>query len=103
MRHAEPAFKLVAEILEKGEERHFKGLQGRYVRTGALRDSLTQPSANGAIREIHGDQLIFGTSIFYAKFLRKRKKSAVLVLKPTERKAAAATILAYVSRGTRLR
>ena len=96
MEHARPAFEAVSEILEAGEERHFSGLRGRYVRTGALRDSLTQPDANGAIREAHADELVFGTSIYYARFLRRKRKSAVLVLKPLERKAASKTILDYV-------
>jgi hypothetical protein len=40
---------------------------------------------------------VFGTSIWYARFLRRKKKSAVLVLQPTERKAAAQTILDYIT------
>lgn len=96
MQNARPAFELVQEILQAGEERHFAGLRGRYVRTGALKASLTQPNANGAIREAHADELVFGTSIYYARFLRRKKKSAVLVLKPIERKAASRTILDFI-------
>lgn len=95
--NAEPAFVDVARILERGEQRLFKRLRGKYVDTGATRASLTQPDANGAIRQAHGDELVFGTSIWYARFLRRKKKSAVLVLQPTERKAAAQTILDYVT------
>lgn len=96
MEDAKPAFELVEKILESGEERHFKGLRGRYVRTGALKASLTDGSANGAIREAHADELTFGTSIYYARFLRRKKKSAVLVLKPLERKASTRTIMDYI-------
>jgi hypothetical protein len=103
MRDARPAFEAVQEILQAGEERHFASLKGRYVRTGALKASLTQDSANGAIREAHADELVFGTSIYYARFLRggratKRgsRKSAVLVLKPLERKAASRTIMDFI-------
>lgn len=96
MTNAEPAFMEVARILERGEQRVFARARGKYVLTGATRASLTQANANQAIREAHGDQLIFGTHVWYAKFLRKRKKSAVLVLLPTERKAARETILDYV-------
>lgn len=99
MQNAQPAFEDVARILEAGEQRHFDSLRGRYVRTGALRDSLTEESANGAIREAHGDSLTFGTSIFYARFLRRKKKSAVLVLKPLERKQASQAIMDFVTGG----
>lgn len=96
MSNARPAFELVEKILESGEERHFNGLKGRYVRTGATKASLTDGNANGAIREAHADELVFGTSIYYARFLRRKKRSAVLVLKPLERKASARTILDYI-------
>lgn len=99
MRDSRLAFLQVIPVLESGEERHFRSLRGKYVDTGALRDSLTQGTANGAIREAHGDQLIFGTSLHYARFLRKKKKSAVLVLKPTEKKLASELILGHIMRG----
>jgi hypothetical protein len=106
MVNAEPAFVEVERILERGEKRLFDRARGRYVRTGATRASLTQPEANGAIREAHGDQLVFGTRIWYAKFLRKpgsrrsgKTKSAILVLAPTERKRARETILEYIRGG----
>lgn len=101
MLHAEPAFEKVERVLEAGEARHFAQQRGRYVRTGALRDSLTQAHAPGAIREIHGDAITFGTSIFYAKFLRKKKRSAVLVFKPVEKKAAKAIIVDWITGGER--
>lgn len=99
MRNARIAFQQVSKIVESGEERHFNSLRGRYVQTGATRDSLTQPNANGALREAHHNELVFGTTIEYAKYLRKGKKSAVLVLKPTERRASAELILQHIVRG----
>jgi hypothetical protein len=96
MKDAKPAFELVEKILESGEERHFNSLKGRYVDTGALKASLTDGNANGAIREAHADELTFGTSIYYARFLRRRRKSAVLVLKPLERKASTRTIMEFI-------
>lgn len=99
LQNAEPAYLQVARILERGEQRLFTRLRGKYVDTGATRASLTQPHANGAIRRAHADELVFGSSIWYAKFLRKGKKSAVLVLQPTERKAITQTVLDYVTSG----
>lgn len=99
MSNAQPAFTEIERILEAGEQRQFNRLHGKYVRTGATRASLTQPSANGAIRQAHADELIFGTSIWYAKFLRKKKKSAVLVLLPKERKAITQTMLDHITSG----
>jgi hypothetical protein len=93
MENLEDVFEKAFRIWEAGEARHFGGLGGRYVRTGALRDSLTQPNANGAIREAHAQEAVFGSSVFYAKFQRRNKKSAVLVLKPTERKLIAKTMI----------
>lgn len=99
MHNARPAFEEAAKILEEGEKRHFARLRGRYVDSGALLASLTQPSANGAIRDAHADELIFGTSLYYAKYLRKKKKSAVLVMQPKTRKTASQTILDYIVNG----
>lgn len=97
MNNSRRGFEHALDTLEAGEERHFRSLRGRYVRTGALRDSLTQENAQGAIREAHADHALFGTSIFYGRFLRKGKKSAVLVLKPLERKTIARDLLSWIT------
>jgi hypothetical protein len=99
MSNAQPAFTQIERILEQGEQRQFDRLHGKYVRTGATRASLTQPSANGAIRQAHADELVFGTNVWYAKFLRKKKKSAVLVLLPKERKQVTQTMLDHITSG----
>ena len=102
MENAKPAFRAIVPILEDGESRYFSRLNGRYVRTGATRDSLTGMTGH-SIRDVHADGggLTFGTTVSYAKFLTKRKKdpqqgkvkkkkgrpgwSAVLVLTRTTR------------------
>jgi len=69
-RAANPAPGL-AELIPELEEREralFDSYHGKYVDTGATRDSLIHTHAIGAIREVHGGQFIFGTSIWYAKF-----------------------------------
>lgn len=99
MRDFRRAAGLLFSILEAGEQRHFSSLRGRYVLTGATRDSLTSRSANGAIREAHAGELTFGTSIDYAQYLRRKKKSAVLVLKPKEKKRASSELLDFIVGG----
>lgn len=101
MTHLQPVLPSVERLLEAGEVRHFSGLGGKYQDTGALMASLTQPHANGAIREHHADELVFGSNIYYAKYQRKGKKSAVLVLKPTEKKQAARVIIDFIAQGHR--
>lgn len=95
MVNAKPAFTKVQQILERGEQRLFDRAHGKYVKSGRTRESLTQEAAPDAVREARGDRLTFGTSVWYAKFLRKGKKSAVLVLRPTERKQASQVLLDF--------
>jgi len=98
LQNARPAYESIHGILEEGEQRLFKRLGGKYVDTGALMASLTQPTANNAIRETHAQGLDFGTSLYYARFhTDKRGKSAVLKLQPTEQKKAGRTLLEYVT------
>jgi hypothetical protein len=100
MRNARPAFELVNELLEQSEKRVFAKLGGKYVDTGALMDSLTQPNANEAIREAHMDGLDFGTSLWYARFHKDRRgRSPTLKLLPKERKLAAEAFMGYVTVG----
>lgn len=93
MLNMEPAFREVIPILEGGEKRHFDRLNGRYVLTGDLRASLTQAHAKDAIRDADRDELTFGSSLYYAQFLKKGKRSAVLVLQPKAKKEVAARLL----------
>jgi hypothetical protein len=49
--HPEPVWEAAFEAQEARQGYPFRGRQ--LVRTGRLRDSLTQPGADGAIREVH--------------------------------------------------
>jgi hypothetical protein len=96
-RNARPAFELIQEILESGEQRIFKNLRGKYVDTGALMESLTQPSADGAIREAHMAGVDFGTDIWYARFHRDEKgKLPYLKILTKERQQIRETVMGYV-------
>lgn len=100
LRDVRPAWKVIAEMLEQGEARLFRRYRGKYVDTGATRASLTQPTANDAIREFHAQQMDFGTAVWYAHFHRDKKgKSILLKLQPTERKVIPTTLLQYVVAG----
>jgi hypothetical protein len=95
MIHLEPAKEPIMKVFEAGELRHFNRLRGRYVLTGATKASLTEGGPD-AIREAHGDEFTFGTSVFYARFLRKGRRSAVLVLQPAAKKAATLVLADHV-------
>jgi hypothetical protein len=99
--HAEPAFLEMAEIIQHGEERVFATLHGKYVRTGALKESLTKDHAEHAIRRAHAEELEFGSGLPYAIYQRKNKraKSAVLKLLTKERREVGQLFLGYVVRG----
>jgi hypothetical protein len=66
-----PALEDVSDLLESGEQRLFDQMRGKYVRTGRLRESLTNSLSADAIRSITGDTLVFGTSVYYARFQQK--------------------------------
>lgn len=97
--------------LERAEESVFSG--GEYVRTGALRDSLTHSGAEGAVRRVTRSSLEFGSSIFYARFQvenpgpqtpaggleRKGHPSAVLKLEPQAGVEVTESVGEYILRG----
>lgn len=100
--HARPAMLKITELLLLGEVALWKRSGGKKwapkvgdgqtgVLTGALLRSLTTPEAEGAVREIHDDHVVFGTSLFYAGFMQsgtvREPKRSVLVFRPTDRKA----------------
>lgn len=108
-----PLLEATMQVLELGEVNLFERLAPHFMQTGATRASLTQPDALGAIREIHGMEAKFGTSIWYAGFLRKvdgpsgkprgRKRvggSLVLKTRASDRHAALAEYGSYILRGT---
>jgi hypothetical protein len=67
----QPALEAGVKVIEAGEEDLFTGFGGKFIRTGALRESLTQSDARGAIRRAHGEAIEFGSSIWYAHFQKK--------------------------------
>jgi hypothetical protein len=75
--HLDPAFELAFRAQERAQRAPFAG--GKLVDSGALRASLTQPSAAGAIREAHGTEAEFGTSISYAHAAAARAHTHALV------------------------
>lgn len=96
-----PILEATMRALEQAEVSVFEALSPHFVLSGATRASLTQPDAAGAIREIHGFEARFGTSIWWAKFLRKidgksgkprgrKRVGPNLVLKTTRAQRAAA-------------
>lgn len=91
--------------LEEGEQALFAGYGGKYVQTGALERSLTEPDAADAVREAHGAEAEFGSSVFYARFQgtegvgHHAGPSAVLRATQAEADAAGALMLEYVVRG----
>lgn len=98
--NARPVFESIEDVLEAGEERIFRRLRGKYVDTGHLMESLTQPSADDAIREAHSYGLDFGTATWYARFHKdKRDKSPYLKIQPTERKIISAEVMEYIVGG----
>jgi hypothetical protein len=106
-----PAWEEAVELVQKGEQRYFAG---KFVRTGALRASLTE-RGNDAIREAHAQELIFGSGIWYAGFQRKMRpagtagakprgrrrygKSLVLKTTPTTRRAVGEMVMRYIASG----
>jgi hypothetical protein len=107
----EPAWTEIFRIMERGERRVFARYGGKYVDTGATRDSLTQAHAGGAIRDFHpvSNTATFGTSVTndrgdpYPRFLRlPDHSSAVLRADSTTRRQAAEIMMRYVTGEARL-
>jgi hypothetical protein len=93
----EPVWEAAFAAQEKRQERPFRGR--RLVRTGRLRDSLTQPNADGAIREVHATSAEFGTDVRYARAAAHKADTPVL-LHPAG--ALAELMLTYVVHGGEL-
>lgn len=101
--NARPAFELIQEMLEQGEQGIFRRLSKKdpdYVLTGHLMRSLTQPSADDAVRDAHATGLDFGTQTWYARFHRDEKgKLPYLRIMPKARKEIGPIVLGYVVGG----
>jgi hypothetical protein len=93
------------EAFEKEEATIFESYAGKYVKTGALKASLTESDASGAIRELLPGEFKFGTSIWYAVFQgttgpgSKQPPSAVLKVSALEAAAAASDLTEYIMKG----
>lgn len=74
--HMQPVFEEALGLLERDEVQHFRKMRGRYVLTGQTMISLTQPSAAGAIREVHSGRAAFGTRVEQAHYLTKSPHDA---------------------------
>jgi hypothetical protein len=110
--NVQPAFDDIFTMLEEGEKELFAGVAPKYDRTGDLKRSLTKRVAPGAIRDADHNGAIFGSSIWYGKFLSKSqedmplgqisgdrrtfKPSAVLVLQPKTTRRIADLVLDYI-------
>lgn len=75
------------------------------VDSGDLQASLTQDNAPGAIRIVTRDHMIFGTSLWYARFMQggttvKGKKHApkrpVLIFRPVDRRYTREVLAAHL-------
>jgi hypothetical protein len=73
----EDPFQKAFRAQERAQEEPFRS--GQLTDTGNLRASLTQPTANGAIREAHSLDAEFGTSVRYARPAAARSGTHVLV------------------------
>jgi hypothetical protein len=111
----QPVFRGEIQRLEASEARLFDELGGRYVDTGATRDSLTASGGRGAVRETTRSTLAFGSSVYYARFLvehpgpvtdkgglKRPPPSAVLKLEPETAELAARDVGEHVMRGGEL-
>jgi hypothetical protein len=73
----ELAWQAAFRAQERAQQAPFAG--NHLVKSGALRASLTQPAANGALREAHSLEATFGTTVRYARAAASRAGTNVLV------------------------
>ena len=102
-RDPEAALREVFPIFERHERELIDSYGGKYVRTGATKRSLTEPTAKGAVRRVSGSTFTFGSTIWYAKFQGTTGKgehhdpSAILKLTPEMAREASRAVLRYVT------
>jgi hypothetical protein len=103
----EVAFGAVLREFESEERSIFASFAGKYVRTGALRASLTDAAASGAIRHLTPSGATFGSSIWYARFQgtsgpeRHGRPSAILKVTAREAELATRTLMEFILHGGR--
>jgi hypothetical protein len=102
-----PAWRRVMDDFELSEKALFASFTDpKYVRSGRLMKSLTGTSPD-SIREVHNQQAVFGSRVFYARFQRSPRRynastkgrSAVLKLNAPLKKVAAKRLLHFVVHG----
>ncbi len=98
MANPEEIFVGLFKVLELAELTLFHRLAPRFDLTGATMLSLTEADGMGAIREIHGAQAKFGTSVWYAKFLRRIDGPSG---KPKGRKRVGKNLVLKITKGDR--
>jgi hypothetical protein len=109
----EPAAAAVFSLFEAQEANVFDQLHGVYVDTSRVRASLTEPAAEGAVRSVTPFEWVFGSDVWYGRFLttvigppsgvprgmKRNPPSAVLRIPLYTQVAAGQLILRYVARG----
>lgn len=103
--HLDPAFAEIMDLLLEGERATWRrggrswmktlapSTQARHRREGTpalvkkhdLEESFIKEHGKDAIRKAHGEELVFGSSVFYARFQDKKKRK-ILVFRPKDKK-----------------
>src|SRR4051812_353403 len=103
--HLDPALGEIMDLLLEGERSLWKRSGRKWMRTlapstqarhrrkhtsalvgaGHLQDSFTKDAGRNAIRKAHGEELVFGSSVYYARFQDKKKRK-ILVFRPADKK-----------------
>src|SRR3954451_19781181 len=99
--HLDPALAEIMDLLLEGERSLWKRSGRKWMKTlspstqarhrregtaalvgkGHLEDTFTKQTGRDAIRKAHGEELVFGSSAYYAKFQDKKKRK-ILVFRP---------------------
>lgn len=113
---ARPAMRSITQVLLKGEQAYWARSGGAKwplradgtkagVQSGALKASLTQMYAPGAIRVINKDGLVFGTSLWYSRFMQAGTKvkgkqhsprRPIILIRPVDRKRTREILAAHL-------
>jgi phage gpG-like protein len=75
---------------------------GPMVRTGALEKALTRPKASGQVDERKRDELVFGTTLPYARFHDEGRgvtRRPLMTFTPRERHDMAKALETYIAQG----
>jgi hypothetical protein len=104
----EPALHEVISVIEHAEQALFGSFGGKYNQTGETMASLTSSQSEEAIRDVHGDELVFGTMTWWARFQgtedspkggQHRGPSAILKITPDVQMEANLKLMEYILSG----